>query len=340
MNKVIVIAEAGVNHNGSIELAKELIDIAVEAKADYVKFQTYKTENLVSASAELADYQKENLKDSKPTGQFEMLKKLELSYDEFRELKKYCDTKGIGFLSTAFDNESIDFIDSLSPDYIKIPSGEITNYPYLKKIGSLGRNVILSTGMSTLQEVEEAMNALLASGLSKEKICVLHCTSDYPAKIEQVNLLAMKTIQEKLNVTIGYSDHTLGEDVTLAAVAIGATVIEKHFTIDKNMPGPDHKASLNGEELKNMISSIRVIEKCMGSPEKKPSVEELQTAKVARKSIHLRNNLEKGSIIKESDLIMKRPGTGISPMKLNEVIGKIINKNLGKDHVLELNDLS
>ena len=337
MNKTIIIAEAGVNHNGSIEMAKQLIDVAADAGADYVKFQTFKTENLVSKNAQKAQYQKENMPEASET-QFEMLKKLELSIEQHHELIDYCKQKNIRFLSTAFDLESIDLLNSLQLDLFKIPSGEITNLPYLKKIGALKKNVIISTGMCVMSEINDAIEALNKAGTEKNNITILHCTTDYPTAMEDVNLNAMKNIAQHFNVPVGYSDHTLGIDVPIAAVAMGASVIEKHFTIDKSLPGPDHKASLEPNELKAMISGIRNIEKAMGSYDKKPTATEHKNMLVARKSIHLSKSVEKGHTISESDLVMKRPGDGISPMLMDTVIGKKTKSNFKEEYKLTLND--
>jgi N-acetylneuraminate synthase len=339
MKKVLIIAEAGVNHNGSIEMAKRLIDAAVDAGVDYVKFQTFKTENLVSAVAKKADYQIKNLKDSSSDSQFEMLKKLELNKEQHLELIAYCIEKKIRFLSTAFDLESIDLLASLGIALFKIPSGEITNLPYLKKIGVLNKQVIVSTGMCVMSEISDAINVLVKAGTEKEKISVLHCTTDYPTAMQDVNLNAMLAIQKQLNVPIGYSDHTLGIEVPVAAVAMGATIIEKHFTLDKNLSGPDHKASLEPHELKAMVAAIRNIEKALGTFEKQPSEAEKKNMLVARKSIHLSKNLSSNHIITENDVTMKRPGDGISPMMMDKVIGRKTKKELLVEHKLVWEDL-
>lgn len=335
--RVLIIAEAGVNHNGDMELAKKLIDVAVEAGVDIVKFQTFKAEMLVTKSAEKAKYQIENTgsKDS----QFEMLKKLELNKESHYLLIDYCEKKKIEFLSTAFDIESIDFLKSLGIQIFKVPSGEITNLPYLKKIGKLNATVILSTGMADLVEIEDAINVLTNEGTARGKITVLHCNTEYPTPMSDVNLRAMLTIKEALNVSVGYSDHTLGIEVPIAAVALGATVIEKHFTLDKAMIGPDHKASLEPDELKKMVQGIRNIELAMGSDIKSSSSSELKNKSIARKSIHILIALTKGHILTEKDLVMKRPGDGISPMLIDKVIGKRINKDLGEDQKLQWQDL-
>lgn len=339
MKKVIIIAEAGVNHNGDIEMAKRLIDAAVSAGVDYVKFQTFKADKLVSAVAKKAEYQILNGKDASSDSQFEMLKKLELSAEQHHELIEYCNKKNIRFLSTAFDLESIDLLDSLGIDLFKIPSGEITNLPYLKKIGALNKQVIVSTGMCVMSEISDAINELIKAGTSKEKISVLHCTTDYPTAMLDVNLNAMLSIKHHLHVPVGYSDHTLGIEVPIAAVALGAIIIEKHFTLDKTLPGPDHKASLEPNELKAMVTAIRNIENALGNPEKQPSETEKKNMLVARKSIHLALNINKDHVLTESDLVMKRPGDGISPMLLEKVIGKKVKTDLNAEHKLVWEDL-
>ena len=328
-NKVFIIAEAGVNHNGSLELAKKLVDVAYKAGVDAVKFQTFKAKNLVSKSAKMADYQKENLK--KETSQYEMLKQLELAFDEFIELKKYCNEKNIIFLSTPFDDESIEFLDNLGLEIFKISSGEITNLPYLRKIGKLQKKVILSTGMSNLCDIENALNILLQAGTKKENITILHANTEYPTPKEDVNLKAMLTIKEAFKVDVGYSDHTLGIEIPIAAVAMGASVIEKHFTLDKTMSGPDHKASLEPHELKAMTKAIRNIEIALGDGIKKPSKSETKNIEIARKSIVAKCNIKKGEIFSEKNLTTKRPANGISPMRWDEVIGKVANKDYEED---------
>lgn len=330
--KTFIIAEAGVNHNGSIELAKKLIDKAVEAGVDAVKFQTFKSEKLVSRNAEKAEYQKKST--SKEESQFDMLKKLELDVESHNVLMNYCKDKGIMFLSTAFDLESIDLLNDLGLEIFKIPSGEITNYPYLKKIGKLKKKVILSTGMSNMQEVKEAVNVLKNNGI--KDIIILHCNTEYPTPMECVNLRAMNTIKDELNVEVGYSDHTLGIEVPIAAVAMGAKVIEKHFTLDKNMEGPDHKASLEPQELKEMVLRIRNIEKALGNGKKEPSESELKNLAAARKSIVADRKIKRGEIFTEDNITCKRPGNGISPMKWEEVIGKIAVKDFDEDEMIVL----
>ncbi len=337
--KTIIIAEAGVNHNGNLDMAKQLIDAAADSGADYVKFQTFKTEKLVSLSAKKADYQKKNLRDDSTDSQFEMLKKLELSVEQHHKLIAHCKRKKIQFLSTAFDLESIDLLISLGIDLFKIPSGEITNLPYLKKIGSLNKKVIVSTGMCVMDEIAAAISVLVKSGTAKENISVLHCTTDYPTKMQDVNLNAMLSIQHQLDISVGYSDHTLGIEVPIAAVAMGAMIIEKHFTLDKTLPGPDHKASLEPSELKAMVTAIRNIEKAFGSFEKQPSDTEKKNMLVARKSIHLAKNVTKNHVLTENDLIMKRPGDGISPMLMDQVIGKKVIDSFETEHKLMWEDM-
>jgi N,N'-diacetyllegionaminate synthase len=339
INKTIIIAEAGVNHNGDHVLAERMIEIAAEAGADYIKFQTFRTENLVSKVAPLADYQRTNMGAEANQSQFDLLKKLELDLDAHKRLLKQCEERGIGFLSAAFDLDSIDLLDGLGLKILKIPSGEITNYPYLKKIAGLSRQLILSTGMSDLEEIKAALAVLQRFGTPLGNITVLHCNTEYPTPMEDVNLQAMKTLEFELGVPIGYSDHTLGIEVPIAAVALGAKVIEKHFTLDRNMLGPDHKASLEPQELKEMVRAIRNIEKALGHAEKKASSSELKNAQVARKSIHLLYGLKSGQAICEADLVIKRPGTGISPMLMEGIIGRKPRLDLGPDHMLRMEDL-
>jgi len=337
--KVIIIAEAGVNHNGEFEKALELVKIAADAGADYVKFQTFKANRLVSKSALKAEYQK-SIFDNNGDTQFEMLKKLEMQDDWHQKLIDYSESLGIKFLSTGFDIESINFLDQLGIDFFKVPSGEITNYPYLQNIASKKKPVILSTGMAELSEINEAIDLLEENGIDKNKITVLHCNTTYPTEMLDVNLHAMNDISQKLNVNIGYSDHTLGIEVPIAAVALGAKVIEKHFTIDKQLPGPDHKASLDPLELKLMVKAIRNIEYAIsGTGTKVPTASELTNRTIARKSIHLSNSLKSGAIIKIDDIIMKRPGDGISPMMINSIIGKKIKYDLPVEHKLSFKDI-
>lgn len=331
MNKVLIIAEAGVNHNGDIEIAKKLAQVAKACGADIVKFQTANLESLVSKFAPMADYQKQNIGQEK--SQKDMLEKLLLSYDDFVELAKYCGEIGIKFLSTPFDIDSIKFLDSMQ-DVWKVPSGEITNYPYLIEIAKTGKKVYLSTGMSNMQEVDEAFQLLQNNGV--RDITLLHCTTEYPAPFEEVNLNAMIALKERFNCPIGYSDHTKGIEVVVAAVALGATVVEKHFTLDKNMDGPDHKASLEPYELKNMVECIRNIEQAMGDGIKNPTTSEQKNKDVARKSIVAKTNISKGEVFSEDNLTTKRPGNGISPMKWNEIIGTVANRDYEEDELIEV----
>ena len=329
---VFIIAEAGVNHNGSIELAYKLIDVASVSGVNAVKFQTFKAENLVSKNAQKAEYQKQTTNPSE--SQFNMLKKLELDANAHKRLIDYCKKKDIIFLSTPFDHESIDLLDKLKLQIFKIPSGEITNLTYLRHIGSLNKKVILSTGMSDLKEIGDAIKILTNAGTLKENITVLHANTMYPTPMEDVNLRAMQTIQNKFDVAVGYSDHTLGIEVDIAAVAMGATVIEKHFTIDKTMDGPDHKSSIDPEELKAMVSSIRNIEKALGSSIKKPSKSEKPNIIMARKSIVARKSIKKGELFTEKNITIKRPGIGISPMKWDTILGKVAERDYQIDDLL------
>lgn len=330
--KVLIIAEAGVNHNGDIELAKKMIDLAVEAGIDIVKFQTFKSENLVTKNAAMANYQIENT--GKTDSQLAMLKKLELKESDFKDLQDYCVIKGIKFFSTGFDIESLMFLKTLNMGLWKVPSGEITNLPYLEFIGKCNEPVILSTGMSTLEEIEAAIEVLTNAGTDKKKISVLHCNTDYPTHFEDVHLNAMNTIKERLGVEIGYSDHTPGVEVSVAAVALGATIIEKHFTLDRDLPGPDHKASLDPNELKILATQIRNIEKALGRSEKIPSERESKNIQIARKSIVAKINIKAGELFTVSNLTTKRPGTGISPMKWHEVVGTVARKNYQEDDLI------
>ncbi len=336
---VLIIAEAGVNHNGSLELAKKLIDAASNAGADFVKFQTFNTDYLVSKAAEKATYQKQNLKDT-DQGQYAMLKRLELSQDAHHLLINYCKEKNIAFLSTGFDPTSLEFLNDLDLPLFKIPSGEITNLPYLKQIAGFGKPVVMSTGMATLGEIEAALRVLTEGGIAKSDITVLHCTTEYPAPLEEVNLRAMLTIGQQFGVSVGYSDHTKGLVVPVAATALGACVIEKHFTLDRSMEGPDHQASIEPAELKQMVQEIRAVQLALGDPKKQPSTSERANIKVARKSIHLKQDLEEGQVVKESDLVMLRPGDGITPMQLPEVVGKTTTRGLKAFHKLSWQDLS
>ena len=329
-----IIAEAGVSHNGSIEMAKKMIDVASTAGANLVKFQTFKAESLVTHSADKAEYQKSQTE--KEETQFDMIKKLELDRNAHEELVTYCNQKNIQFLSTAFDHDSIDLLAELGIPFYKIPSGEITNLPYLQHIGSMGKSIIMSTGMSTLEEVRIALDILVHSGAEKDQITILHCNTEYPTPMEDVNLNAMLTIQEELGIAVGYSDHTRGIEIPVAAVAMGATVIEKHFTLDRTLPGPDHAASLEPNELKAMVAAIRNIEKAMGDGVKKPSPSEIKNMLIARKSIVAKNPIKKGEAFSEDNLTVKRPGTGISPMEWDNVILQKAQKDFNKDELIKL----
>ncbi|WP_201582622.1 N-acetylneuraminate synthase [Psychrobacter jeotgali] len=333
MKKVFVIAEAGVNHNGSIELAKNLIDVAAEAGANAVKFQTFKTELCITKNAVKADYQIDNTKDSKES-QFEMVKKLELNESAHEELIDYCRKKNILFLSTPFDHDSINLLDKLGLEIFKIPSGEITNLPYLRHIGQLNKQLVLSTGMASLGEVEAAIDVLIKAGSQRDNITVLHANTEYPTPIEDVNLKAMITLGKAFNINYGYSDHTNGIEVPIAAVAMGASVIEKHFTLDKNMDGPDHKASLEPSELIDMIKAIRNIELALGSQIKQPSPSESKNILVARKSLIANKDILEGEVFTEHNLSVKRPGTGVSPMRWDEIIGTKASRSYKEDELI------
>lgn len=338
MIKTLIIAEAGVNHNGDIKLAKKLIDAAAIAGADFVKFQTFKAKNLTLKTAEKAAYQTRNV--GPGISQFDMLKQLEISEASHLELKAYAEQKGIAFLSSAFDTEGLTYLHSLDIPLIKIPSGEITNLPYLQKVAVIGKPVILSTGMANMAEIKEALGVLLSGEIDQEEITILHCNTEYPTPFEDVNLKAMLSIEKEFGIAIGYSDHTLGIELPIAAVALGAKVIEKHFTLDRNMSGPDHLASLEPIELKQMVSSIRNIEKAIaGSGIKKPSLSEVKNKKIARKSICLSTAIEAKTILTEEHLSILRPGSGISPMDIGSVLGKEVINSLPQGHILTWNDL-
>ena len=340
MKKVTIIAEAGVNHNGDINTAKKLVDVAAEAGVDYVKFQSFKTEKLVSPNAKKADYQIKNT-ELKDDFQYQMLKQLELSVDDHIELVRYCKLKKINFFSTAFDLEGISFLSSLNLGFFKIPSGELTNFPFLRAIAMTMLPVILSTGMANLEEVQKSVNVLISKKNKKNQITVLHCNTEYPTPMKYVNLKAMLAIKEKLGVAIGYSDHTLGIEVSIAAVAMGAEIIEKHFTLDRNLKGPDHKASLEPNELKNMVKSIRNIEKAIsGNGIKEASLSEIKNINIARKSIHSSKEIKAGKIITENDIISLRPGDGICPMNWKSIIGKKFNTDLKKFAKLKWDNIS
>jgi len=331
--KVLIIAEAGVNHNGDLGIAKALIDVAAESGADLVKFQTFSADRLVTENAAKADYQRIDSDNSEL--QQVMLRKLELTESMHHELIAHCAFKGIGFFSTGFDIESVNFLVSIGQELFKVPSGEITNLPYLRHIGKLGKEVILSTGMSNMDEIENAIKALEESGTPRTKIVVLHCTTAYPAPISDVNLRAMQSIGSKLGVDIGYSDHTLGIEISLAAVALGAVVIEKHFTLDRTLPGPDHKASLEPKELKSMIEGVRKIEEALGNGIKRLMPSEISNRDVARKSIVARVPISAGQVLSEENLTTKRPGMGISPMEWNNLLGKKVNRDYSVDELID-----
>jgi len=333
VNQVFIIAEAGVNHNGQFDLALKLCDEAKKTGVDAVKFQTWKTENIVTSSAVLATYQEENIS-TKSDSQFQMLKRLELSYNEFIQINAYCNQIGLKFLSTPDDEESLDFLCSLNLDFIKVGSGEVTNIPFLRKIGSKKQSVVLSTGMSTLGDVERAYNTLLNSGAAS--VDLLHCTTNYPCPMDEVNLRAMQTLKETFKCKVGYSDHTLGIEVPIAAVAMGATIIEKHFTLDKTMEGPDHKASLNPQELSEMVIAIRNIEKSLGNGIKKPNKSEEEISKVVLKSIVAQKDISKGDFFTEDNLTIKRASNGISALYWDFVIGKTALKDYKIDDCISL----
>lgn len=333
MLSTLIIAEAGVNYNGSLDLAKKMVYKAKEAGADIIKFQTSKPELVISRFAEKADYQK------KTTGtdesQLDMVRKLILKYEDFAELKKLCGEVGIGFLSTPFDLDSVDYLHSIGMDIWKIPSGEITNLPYLEKIGGYNQQLILSTGMSTLQEVGEAIKILVKSGTEKQKIRLLHCTTEYPAPYEDVNLMAMQTMRDQFGLEVGYSDHTKGLEIPVAAVALGATIIEKHFTLDRNMEGPDQKASIEPDELAEMVRTIRHVEVAIGDGKKEPAQSEIKNMAIARKSIVAKVAIKKGETFTNENIYAKRPGHGMSPMLWRNVLGKKASRDYGEDELLD-----
>ncbi len=331
MKRILIIAEAGVNHNGDLKIARKLVDAAKEAGADIVKFQTFQVSAIVSKHAQMADYQIKNT--GKSETQKEMLERLALSQEAFRELAEYCRQCGIMFLSTPFDIESIDFLDGLQEIW-KIPSGEITNYPYLVRIGKTGKRVILSTGMCDMQEIHEAIDVLEKSGSGK--ITILHCTTEYPAPFDELNLNAIRTLRKEFCCEVGYSDHSCGMEAALAAAALGAGVIEKHFTLDRGMPGPDHKASIEPFELKQMVQGIRRVELALGDGSKVPSHSEYKNRKIARKSIVAKRVIRKGEVFSEENLTTKRPGTGLSPMRWEELMGKRAPKDFEEDEMIEI----
>lgn len=332
--KTLVIAEAGVNHNGDVELGKQLIDIAAEAGADLVKFQTFNADRLATRTAKKADYQ------TQATGsresQHEMLRRLELTADMHKSLIAHCATRNLGFFSTGFDIESVDLLVSLGQDHFKIPSGEITNLPYLRYIGRLRKAIILSTGMATMGEIEAAIDVLEQAGTPRSNMTVLHCTTEYPTPMEEVNLRAMQSIHAAFGVAVGYSDHTSGIEVSIAAVALGASVIEKHFTLDRNLPGPDHQASLEPQELKAMISAIRNIEVALGDGIKRLTPSEARNKPVARKSLVASQTIRAGEVFGTQNITTKRPGTGISPMRWEEIIGRAAPRDFAVDELIEL----
>jgi N,N'-diacetyllegionaminate synthase len=331
---VLIIAEAGVNHNGDINLARQLIDVAAEAGADLVKFQTFIADKLVTTQAVKADYQNQTTDASE--SQHAMIRKLELTRDMHVSLIEYCESQGIQFFSTGFDPESIDLLVDLGLESFKVPSGEITNLPYLRHVGSYRKPVILSTGMANLDEIEIALNILENAGTSRKKITVLHCNTEYPTPMIDVNLRAMLTIRDKFGVKVGYSDHTSGIEVAIAAVALGATVIEKHFTLNRNLSGPDHQASLEPDELKNMVTAIRNIEEALGDGVKKPSRSEVKNMPIARKSLVAACEILKGEVFSETNLTTKRPGIGVSPMLWDKVLGCAAPRNFAPDELIEL----
>lgn len=328
---VYIIAEAGVNHNGCFDIACKMVDAAKNSGADCIKFQTFKTEKLVSSSAQKAEYQKTTTGDG---SQMEMLKKLELSREEFVAIKNYCDRIGICFLSTPFDIESIEFLKTFEMPFWKIPSGEVTNYPYLVTIAKTGKPVVMSTGMCNLSEIQEAIRVLRKHGTREIKL--LHCNTEYPTPFEDVNLKAMKTLRERFNLDVGYSDHTKGIEIPIAAVAMGATVIEKHFTLDRNMEGPDQKASLEPDELKAMVKAIRNVEKAIGNGIKQPSQSEKKNIVIARKSIVASREIKKGELLSDENLTTKRPGNGMNPMKWPDVIGTFAKRDFAEDEMIEI----
>lgn len=332
---VYIIAEAGVNHNGDIDLAKKLVKIAKDAGCDCIKFQTFSADRIVTKNAKKAEYQAKNTKNN--DSQYEMLKKLELSYKQFKELKNYCDEIGIDFLSTPFDEEAVDLLESIGVKAYKIPSGEITNKPLLQYIGKKNKKILISTGMSTLEEVQKAISWIEETG--NKDIVLFHCTSNYPAPFESVNMKAMMTLKEVFGYPIGYSDHTKGIEISLMSVAYGATIIEKHFTYDKMADGPDHKASLDSDELREMVEAIRHIEVAKGDGEKKPTETELSTREVARKSLVWSKDMKIGDIVQQEDLCCKRPGTGVQPENRELFIGKRIIKNCTEDTLVSWYDI-
>lgn len=332
MQKTFIIAEAGVNHNGSLTIAKKLVEKAKEAGADCIKFQTFCPEMLVCKSAVRANYQIKNT--SSDGSQLQMLKELALDYKQTKILKEFCESQEILFLSSPFDLPSIDFLLELNIKAWKIPSGEITNLPYLEKIGRTKKPVILSTGISNKKEIESAVYILKENGI--ESIALLHCTSEYPAPYDEINLSAIRTMKEYFQLPVGYSDHTIGIEASVASVALGASIIEKHFTLDKTMRGPDHVASLEPSQFRQMVLEIRNVEKALGNGIKEPSLSELKNRDIVRKSIVARHNIQKGDIFTEENITVKRPGGGINPMRWYDIIGKVSNKDFEEDEMIEL----
>lgn len=331
---VVIIAEAGVNHNGDIEKAKALVDVAASSGADFVKFQTFTADDLVIKSAPKAEYQEKN--DGISETQYAMLKRLELTHEMHIQLLEHCNYRGIKFLSTGFDIKTVNYLSSLELPLIKIPSGEITNLEYLRHVGSLGRDIILSTGMANLGDIELAIKALEDSGTPKDNITVLHCTTNYPTPMSEVNLRAMCAIRQAFQVKVGYSDHTAGIEVSVAAVALGAQVIEKHFTLDKTLPGPDHLASLEPVELKQLVDCVRNIENAMGDGIKAPTEVEKKNMLIARKSLVAAKKINSGDVFTQENITAKRPGTGISPMRLDDVIGRMAHRTFEENELIEL----
>lgn len=332
--KTLIIAEAGVNHNGDVALARQLIDVAAEAGADLVKFQTFSADRLVTTHARKADYQTKTTDAGE--SQHTMIRRLELTRDMHEVLIAHCRTREIQFFSSGFDRESIDLLAELGLNRFKVPSGEITNLPYLRHVGRYGKPVILSTGMATLGEIEAALDVLEQAGASRGQITVLHCNTEYPTPMTDVNLRAMLAIRDAFGVAVGYSDHTSGIEVAIAAVALGATVIEKHFTLDRNLPGPDHKASLEPDELKAMVVAIRNIEQAMGDGVKRPSASEAKNKPIARKSLVAACAIRAGEVFSETNLAVKRPGTGLSPMRWDEVLGRKAPRAFAPDELIDL----
>lgn len=336
MSKIIIIAEAGVNHNGDLNNAFKLVDAAVDAGVDYIKFQTFKADKLVSKNAKKADYQIQNTKNNEDS-QLSMLKKLELSHGDHDKLIAYCKERNINFFSTAFDLDSLEYLKDIGLELVKIPSGEITNLPYLRKAAKLFNKVILSTGMSTMEDISAAVQIFKNEGFENDKITILHCNTEYPTPMVDVNLKAMLAIEKEFGTEVGYSDHTLGIEVPTAAVALGAKIIEKHFTLDNKMEGPDHAASLEPQELKAMVSAIRNIELAIsGSGLKEPSESERKNMEIARKSIVAKTDIKMGEIFSEDNITVKRPGSGISPMAWDSVIGKPAIRDFESDELIEI----